>query len=94
MNINDKMRQWQDVVAGGGAAELRRALGEAIQQIRQQVARQPGPDDKPDLTAAHYLEVCATVDAIRGSVEASERAGRKTMALTVLKDLLGGKADA
>jgi hypothetical protein len=93
-NIDDKIRKWQDAREGGGAGDLRRALGEALDQIRlnlepirQAVASEPAPAE-PDLTAAHYLEVCAKLDALTASVEESKRAGRKRVDLTVLEEIL------
>jgi hypothetical protein len=88
MNIDQKMRAWQDVQDGGGAGDLRRALGEALDQLRHQLASVPAPAEELNLTGAHYLKVCATVDAIKGTVEAHQRAGRKRMDLKVLEDLL------
>lgn len=89
MNIYDKLREWQNTRDGGGAGDLRRALGETLEQIRQAVASEPAPEGKPDPTAAHYLEVCATVDAIKGTVEEHRKAKRLRVDRKVLEQLLG-----
>jgi hypothetical protein len=91
MNIDDKIRKWQDAREGGGAGDLRRALGEALDQLRltlEPVRQALADEPAPDLTAAHYLEVCATLEALRGTLEESKRAGRKRVDLTVLEEIL------
>ena len=91
-NLNDKMRQWQDAYDSGGHTEVRTALRETLAQFRHHLENPAGAPEVPDLTAKHYLEVCAQVDAIRGSIEESEKAGRKRIDLSVLKEILGDKA--
>lgn len=93
-NINDKMRHWQNTLDGGGADDLRRALGEMLEQFRQALANEPPTPTEADETASHYLRMCATVDMLKANMKSAEQAGRKTMSLTTLKKILEAGQDA
>lgn len=97
-NINDKMRHWQNTLDGGGADDLRRALGEATAQVRALLSEAKtsaeGQREAIDPTASHYLRMCATVDMLKANMESAEQAGRKTMSLTTLKKILEAGQDA
>lgn len=93
MNVQQQMRAWQDTLDGGSIVDVRKAAVEILAQLRHTVNNPaPAADLHQDITAKHYQEVCATVDALTGTLEMCDNAKRKTIAVSTLREILGGTA--
>lgn len=95
-NLNDQMRKWRDSLDCGDYKEVRQAAREILAQLQHHLEN-PEPEVEvdtaaADMTAAHYLEVCAKLDALTRTLEEWEKAKKKTIAVSALRDILGGKA--
>lgn len=92
-NINDEMRAWQNTLDGGTIVEVRKAAHEILAQLRHTVNHPVLVDVEPlDITAKHYQQVCATVDNLTSTLEMCDNAKRKTIAVSTLREILGGAA--
>jgi hypothetical protein len=87
MNISDKQRAWRDAADSGGLPEVRKALYEALDQLHHHLTSPA--EEGPDLNLKHYIELGATVDALTASLEAADNAGRKTIKVADLWEIVG-----
>ena len=92
MNIDQQMRAWQDTLDGGSIVDVRKAAVAILAQLRHTLANPAPPEGTgrvEDFTGKHYQEVCAIVDNLRGTLGEWEKAKKKTIAVSVLRDIVG-----
>ena len=97
-NLNDQMRRWRDIADGEGLPAVRQALREILAQFQHHLdnpAPTPTPEHPeldPDIVREDYREVCKKLDALEETLGEWQKAKKKTIAVSVLREILEDKA--